>query len=47
MTEWLTVLRLILEVSGSNFVPETGYLDRISVVFPGPSMQMPGLIYMG
>jgi hypothetical protein len=37
VVEWLTGIR---EVSDSNFDPETGYPNRVSVFFLSPSRQM-------
>jgi hypothetical protein len=41
-SEWLAFLLRIREVPGSNLGPETGYPDRLFVVFLGPFTQMPG-----
>jgi hypothetical protein len=38
--EWLTPLICIRDIPGSNHGPETGYPDRVFVVFLEPSRQM-------
>jgi hypothetical protein len=42
VVEWLTLLLRIREVPFSNLDTETGYSDRLFVVFFSPSRKIPG-----